>query len=85
MTAPFGLLDNPPEGAGNRREIRLLTETILSALTHALIFGKLCLLRTEIPGFVPDSTARHWRAFLFLGSVFLSEQVDDAANQNRAA
>jgi hypothetical protein len=37
-------------------------------LTHTLIFGKLATVQiVEIPGFVPDSTARHWRAFLFSG------------------
>jgi non-ribosomal peptide synthetase component F len=29
----------------------------------------------EIPGFVPDSTARHWRALVFLGSGFLRERL----------
>ena len=33
---------------------------------------------TEIPGFVPDSTARHWRALVFLGFGFLPERLKHA-------
>ena len=32
------------------------------------------LLTTEFSGFVPDSTARHWRALVFLGVGFLLER-----------
>src|SRR5262249_10227293 len=34
---------------------------------------------------VADSTARHWRALVFLGSVFLSERLRHAANHSDAA
>ena len=56
-------------------------------MTHTLIFGKLGVAKyTEIPGFVPDSTARHWRAFLFLGVGFLLErELTTRANHSHGA
>jgi hypothetical protein len=42
-------------------------------LTVDLIFGNLVSAAQEIPGFVPDSTARHWRALVFLELNFLPE------------
>ena len=50
-------------------------------MTLSLIFGKLVLPMNEIPGFVPDSTARHWRALLFLGFVSPQKLIDGAPNQ----
>ena len=43
------------------------------------------LSRIEIPGFVPDSTARHWRALVFLGVGVPLRTVDDARESIRVA
>jgi hypothetical protein len=36
----------------------------------------------SFPGFVPDSTARHWRASLFLGFAVLPEWLTNARFQH---
>jgi hypothetical protein len=36
----------------------------------------------SFPVFVPDSTARHWRALLFLGFVSPQKLIDGAPNQS---
>jgi hypothetical protein len=42
-----------------------------------------CCRDIEFPGFVPDSTARHWRAFLFSGVGVPLRTMTTRANQIR--
>jgi hypothetical protein len=54
-------------------------------LTFGLIFENLRIATDlEILSFVLDSTARHWRAFLFLGSGFPSRTVGTRRESIRA-
>ena len=77
MTAPFGLLRTRRRG----RKLHPLAK-IGSPLDGCSDFWEPRVCHSiEIPGFVPDSTARHWRASLLLGVGFLPERLRRRENQ----
>src|SRR3954454_12877560 len=80
MQAPFGLLRTRRRGRKSA-QISPLAETGFPLDGCTDFWESLSCNRSEIPGFVPDSTARHWRALLFLGVDFLPERLRRGANQ----
>jgi hypothetical protein len=75
MGFPFGLVTTRPEGPETGANQPVSENGMFSLDARSEFWEARSCLHTEIPGFVPDSTARHWRALLFLGFVF-SAKVD---------
>src|SRR4051794_3085244 len=73
--------EEPAEGTGKSAQISSLAETGFPLDGCANFWESHDCDIEEIPDIVPDSTARLWRAFLFLGFDFLPERLRRDANQ----
>src|SRR5271170_3834641 len=80
MGFPFGLMTTRPEGPETGANQPVSENRWFSLDAHS-DFWEARSCTNEIPGFVPDSTARHWRALLFLGFVSPQKLIDGRTNQ----
>jgi hypothetical protein len=72
---PFALVTTRPKGPKTGANQSVSAKDDFALDEHLAFEEPRSCHRTEVPGFVPDITARPWRVLVFLEWVFLSERL----------